>query len=568
MRRVVLVGASGAFGRRLADLLARWPDIELVLAARRVEPLETMRAELMTAGATAKVSALSLDRERPDGLDAVAPWLVIDVSGPFQAYGYGLALAAVRGGAHYIDLADARAFVAGFAEAVGPAAQAASVLAVTGASSTPALSNAVLETLVEGWRGIDTITVAICPGARAPRGLSVIRSILSYAGQPVMVFSGGAWRDRPGWSRPRRLFLPGLGTRLASLCETPDLDLLPARFRPRLEAVFLAGLELAPVQIGLWLLSLPVRWGWCRSIQPLAKPLQVAADAVARIGSDRGGMLVTASGVNADGEPIAARWALWADANAGPSVPVAAAAALARRLLTDRETRTGAEICVGLLKVSDILAEMNGLPIRTRTDASLTDSAVLFRRLLGPAVSSLPASVRAVHDRAEAATFTGRAVARSGRGIAGAIARRLIGLPQKGFHRVEVRIDPLNDGERWTRRFGGQSFNSRLMSTPELGRFEEQFGPIRFAIELQATAHGVIWALRSWRILGVAAPVAWAPNIRARAEDDQGRYRFRVVVAHRWFGIIFAYRGILNVDAAKTDDRPLTPPRTPYRRGG
>ena len=34
-RRVVLIGASGMFGARMAARLARWPDIELVLAGRR-----------------------------------------------------------------------------------------------------------------------------------------------------------------------------------------------------------------------------------------------------------------------------------------------------------------------------------------------------------------------------------------------------------------------------------------------------------------------------------------------------------------------------------------------------
>jgi N-acetyl-gamma-glutamylphosphate reductase len=34
-RRIVLVGASGVFGARLAAMIARWPDVVLVLAARR-----------------------------------------------------------------------------------------------------------------------------------------------------------------------------------------------------------------------------------------------------------------------------------------------------------------------------------------------------------------------------------------------------------------------------------------------------------------------------------------------------------------------------------------------------
>jgi len=33
--------------------------------------------------------------------------------------------------------------------------------------------------------------------------------------------------------------------------------------------------------------------------------------------------------------------------------------------------------------------------------------------------------------------------------------------------------------------------------------------------------------------------------MRARAQEEAGRYRFRVVVAHPWLGLLFAYRGLL-----------------------
>ncbi len=119
--------------------------------------------------------------------------------------------------------------MANFAEALDTQARAAGVLAITGASSTPALSHAALTPLVANWSRLDNIVVAICPGANAPRGLSVIQAILSYAGRPVRIFSDGHWMTSHGWSKARRLDIPGLGRRWASLCETPDLDLLPAR---------------------------------------------------------------------------------------------------------------------------------------------------------------------------------------------------------------------------------------------------------------------------------------------------------------------------------------------------
>jgi saccharopine dehydrogenase-like NADP-dependent oxidoreductase len=203
-RRILLVGASGAFGERLAWMISGWDDVHLVLAGRRAEPLRELAGRLAPK-ARAEISAVTFDREKPHDLAAIAPWTVVDAAGPFQASDYRLAQAAIQAGAHYVDLADARDFVAGFPEAMDAPARAAGLVALTGASSTPALSNAAADELVRGWRGVERITVAICPGARAPRGLSVVRAILSYVGQPVRVFTGGAWTVRKGWSGPRRV---------------------------------------------------------------------------------------------------------------------------------------------------------------------------------------------------------------------------------------------------------------------------------------------------------------------------------------------------------------------------
>jgi hypothetical protein len=544
-RRIVLIGATGTFGSRLAALLSAWPGIELVLAARRPEPLEMLRESLVGQGAPAAVGVARFDRSQPETLAGLSPWLVVDAAGPFQDSDYGLALAAVGCGAHYVDLADGRAFVAGFAAAVGPPAAKRGVLAVTGASSTPALSHAALAPMVDGWTRLDEIMVAISPGARAPRGLSVVEAILSYVGRPVRVFRDGDWGLAPGWSGLRRVRMPGLGRRLVSLCETPDLDLLPARFPVRDSALFMAGLELPVMHLGLTLLSLPVRWGWAASLRPLARPLRALADLLSVFGSDRGGMVVQATGRDASGRRVRARWALWAERNAGPSTPVAAAAAMIRALLDGREITSGAGPCVGLLTRDDILRELKHLPIRTRSDETAPDDPVMFRRLLGRRFDLLPPAVREVHSVRESTAFAGAAVARSGRSLPALAARLIMGTPGTGRHPVQVKIRPGKRGETWSRRFGASGFKSRLSDAARMGVFEERFGPLRFAFDIHPTQRGFAWRLIGWSFMGLSLPIVLAPGIRAAAEEADGRYRFRVVVAHRWIGLMFAYRGWL-----------------------
>jgi hypothetical protein len=229
----------------------------------------------------------------------------------------------------------------------------------------------VLDRLTEGWRRIDTVEIAISPGNRnSPRGLSVIHAILSYAGKPVRVFEGGAWTKRPGWGRPVRRAMPGLGRRWLSLCETPDLDLVPARFAPRQSAIFRAGLELPAMHLGLYLASTLVRARLMPSLVPFARPFRWLAERLKALGSDRGGMMVEVRGIDAAGAAARAVWSLVAEAGDGPAVPTLPALAAIRALADGSLTQPGARACAGVLNLDAIAREFVPYRISTQIETS------------------------------------------------------------------------------------------------------------------------------------------------------------------------------------------------------
>lgn len=539
-RRVVLVGATGMFGDRLAARLARWPELELVLAARTPASLEALRARL-AGGAPAAQSIAVVDRGKPETITALAPWAVIDAAGPFLGASYALPRAVIEAGAHWIDLADGRDYVAGFGAALDALARAYGVLAVTAASSTPALSTAALARITVGWREVRRATTVIAPAAQAP-GLSVTEAVLAQAGQPVRCFAGGAWTGRRAWIAPRRVSLPGLGRRLAALADTPDLDALPTMASE--EGLFLAGIEPAILTRLLALAAWAVRLGMLSSLRPLARALRPLAAMLAPFGAKRGGMAVTAEGVGPEGEPRRARWSLVAEGDSGPDIPSAPASAVLGALLGGRLTEPGAKACVGIVSLDEIAAELAGLPIESRTERWRLDRTGLFPRALGEAFDALPSRVREVHSGA-LMRLKGRVVS-AGRGPGALLARLCLGLPGRGRFAADVEIAPGRSGEVWTRRFGAHRFRSHLRPLPDRpGQFEEQVGPAAFAFSLRPTASGFVWVPEGWRLGPVPMPTWLGPISRGRSFERDGIYRFSVLIAHPWLGVLVAYAGRL-----------------------
>lgn len=357
--RVLVLGGYGFFGRRLVERLSRIRGLHIQVAGRS---LAAARALVRDFQGSSCLEAVMLDASAPflpDMLRKLAPDVLVNASGPYQGADYRVPAACIATGVHYADLADGREYVVGIRD-LQESALAAGVTVTAGASSVPALSGAAADHLVEGLSVVDSIDIGISPGNRTERGLSTVRSILTYCGKPLPAAPG---LRAFGWSGTRRHVYPApVGARLLSPCDVPDLALFPARYTGTPDVRFGAGLELRFLHRGMNVLAWWARKGFIRDWSPHAVLLKRAADLFQTWGSDTGAMHVTVQGKDQKGTQTTRTWQLLATEGDGPFVPTLAAAAFVRRIQAGTAC-PGAYPCVGLLTLSDFQRETEGLAI-------------------------------------------------------------------------------------------------------------------------------------------------------------------------------------------------------------
>jgi len=366
--RVLLVGGYGNFGARIARRLAFDPSFHLIVAGRNPARADALCGQLRSAGAVATLQPQEIDLDREEwklALDALRPQLLIHACGPFQGQDYSVAEAVTARGIHYVDLADGRAFVLDFAERLSGLAQEHDVLAVTGASTLPGLSAAVVDHLRLAFHRIDTIDCGISPGNQSAPGAATVAAILGYVGRPFAQWHAGEWRRAFGWQQLHlHRFQAPIGARWLSACDVPDLSLFPPRYGAA-EVRFGAGLELPLLHMGLWAMSWLSRArlvdDWSRYTPQLLRIFR----AFASRGSDVGGMHVTVRGIGHAGERLCRVWTLIAEGGDGPQVPCTPAVLLARKLASGTLAQRGAQPCLDLFTHDEFMTGLAGFRLRS-----------------------------------------------------------------------------------------------------------------------------------------------------------------------------------------------------------
>jgi hypothetical protein len=345
--KILILGGYGTFGGRLAQLLASNVQLTLLIAGRsKNKAVEFVRH--LESGAQSMAVVFDRNAEIQPQLEAAAPDLVIDATGPFQLYGddpYRVVKACIALSINYMDFSDASDFVKGISQ-FDAEAKAANIFMLSGVSSFPILTAAVTRNITRDLVTIKSITGGIAPSPYAKVGLNVIKAITSYAGKPVkLVRDGGIsfgygmidncrYVIRPSGVKP----LPSIRF---SLVDVPDLQVLPELWSD-LEQVWMGAGPVPEVLHRMlnafaWLVRLKI----LPSLVPFA-PLFHRVLSILRWGEHRGGMFVEVQGIDTRGKKVTRSWHLIAEGDDGPFIPAMALVAVINRCLNNRNPPNGA----------------------------------------------------------------------------------------------------------------------------------------------------------------------------------------------------------------------------------
>jgi hypothetical protein len=536
--KVVVVGGYGVFGSRLAELLLR--DGHVVWVAGR----DLAKARELTNVIGGHPMGFDV-HATPEKILDPGPDIVIDATGPFQAnqeYSYRIPRLCLDSGVDYLDLSDDAQFTAGIST-LDEAARKQDLRLLSGASSVPGLSSSVAAEFCRSFDEILLIDSVILPGNRAPRGASVIASIVSQLGKSSPVWRGGVWRDQSCWSARKRVRLAPDLSRTGYFIEVPDILLFPDFFRAR-SVMFRAGMELGLLNIALRVLGV-LRRVWPFEVSPgRVRFMQWCANCLLPFGTDRGGMSVTVVGRTGAGFKQR-EWRMIAAAGDGPYIPCITARALLRRW---EQVAPGARPCLAELTLAEIEAAMSDLSVTTAVEE--TAPATLFQSSLGDRWGELPTAVRDLHSVHDMESFSGTAHVDRGKSLFARFLAWVFRFPPAGNDvPITVTMTRTECGETWERSFDGHILKSYCTPAQAPYCYRERFWLINFELDLRVEDGYLHLPVRRGWFAGLPLPRFLLPRSDSREYVQGGEFRFDITLsAPLGVGLLARYCGYLRPD--------------------
>lgn len=359
--RVLIIGGYGNFGSFIASRLAPEDNIQLVIAGRDEEKARNYASKLQAKNKP-ESARIDINNGFAKSLSSIKPNVVIHTSGPYQGQSYHVAEACIHQGCHYIDLADARSFVAGIIQ-LDKQAKEKGVLICSGASSVPCLTSAVIDKYKGEFHKLEKIEYAIATAQLTNRGLATTEAGLSYAGKPFKTLINGKMKDVYGWADLKFRKFWKLGLRPIGSCDIPDLEIFPQRYPDLKTICFGGGLELKILHIILFLLSWLVRLRILPSLQPAANIMLKISFLFDSIGKDNSGFYMSMFGIDENGKSKQVDFEIVARHGDGLYIPSIPSILMAKKFANGQITETGAKPCLDIITLDEYLEALGELDI-------------------------------------------------------------------------------------------------------------------------------------------------------------------------------------------------------------
>lgn len=363
-KRILIIGGYGNFGGFIARRLARETDITVIVTGRSANKARALAEILETEWA-----AIDIPGAIESTLASVKPDIVIHTSGPFQDQSYEVAEACIRHRTHYIDIADGREFVSSITR-LNEEAKEAGILVVSGASSVPALTSAIIDRYLGEFQTMEEIEYGIATAQKTNRGLATTKGVLSYAGKPFETLIDGTMQKIYGWQGLRWRKFQGLGWRTLGNCDVPDLALFPHLYSQLKTIRFRAGLELPFIHLSLWTLTWLMRICAISNLRKIAPFLLSLSRLFDFVGSDVSGFFMEMKGRDRAGRDHRIMFDLTAGSGDGPMIPCVPAIVTALGLARGTISQRGAMPCIGIVALDALLEELKPLDIEWQVSHS------------------------------------------------------------------------------------------------------------------------------------------------------------------------------------------------------
>jgi hypothetical protein len=288
--RIVVFGGAGIFGRFVVKDLLERTRARIAIASR--DPRDF---GIGSSGGRVRFHICDArDRKATRALLRGAR-VAVNCTGPFQGMPLDLLESCIAERVHYVDVADDRDFVE---RACGRAHEfeAAGILAFVGCSVVPGLSTLLTERCREELGAIDEVRVAITPGTGFTRGPGSFACLLATVGEEYEAWRDGEARRIRGWTEPETIdFPPPIGRReVYSVVDIADYWTQRRLFGAR-TVEFKIGSEFRWLNRALALVREAKRLTGVRNLAPLIPLFRAALSLAARVGTTKGGVMVTAT---------------------------------------------------------------------------------------------------------------------------------------------------------------------------------------------------------------------------------------------------------------------------------